>query len=171
MKSGILGMLMNTPPLQTVENSDIQSKESCLKDHSFLKGMNAHNRRILIDCARPIHFGPGEVIFDEGQPANRLYLIIHGEAALETYFRGRGTIPVKMLGPGETLGWSCMFEPRFRHLSAHAVNPMDAYFIEGAPLISECEADHNFGYELFKRLAGLMLEQLQGSRRLSLELA
>jgi len=47
--------------------------------HPFLAGMNRSQLALLTDCAMVVHFNPGEVIFREGELANRFYLIETGK--------------------------------------------------------------------------------------------
>lgn len=140
-----------------------------LKLHPFLEGISPHHQKILCDCSQPAHFEPGEVICREGDPADRFYLIEKGRVVLETYVKGKGIVALQILGPGDVLGWSWLFAPNFWHFSAHAVEPTDMSFIPATPLRDECEADHDLGFELVKRLAAIMLKQLQASRRTILE--
>ena len=141
------------------------SIEKRIQAHPFLKGMNAHQLRILSDCARKTHFYPGEVIFREGDPADRFYLIENGTVALESYVHGKGMTRIQTIGKGEALGWSWLFEPYFWHFGASAIEPVDALFLYAPPLRMECEADHELGYQLFKRMAEVMLSRLQATRR------
>ncbi len=110
-------------------------------------------------------FAPGELIFREGDPANRFYLIHKGKVALESYVRERGTVLIQNIGSGDLLGWSWLFPPYYWHFDARAVEPVEAVFFYGTPLRDECEADHDFGYELLKRMTEVVIKRLQGTRR------
>jgi CRP-like cAMP-binding protein len=139
--------------------------EKLVKAHPFLKGLTPHQCRLLADCAMFTKFQPGELIFREGDPANRFYLIRSGKVALEAYARDRGVIPIQTIGAGDILGWSWLFAPYYWHFDARAVEPTDAIFFYGTPLRTECEADHELGYELLKRIAEVMMNRLQATRR------
>ena len=47
--------------------------------HPFLLGMNEQHVRLLADCAMHSHFHTDEIIFREGEAANRFYLIVRGK--------------------------------------------------------------------------------------------
>jgi CRP/FNR family transcriptional regulator, cyclic AMP receptor protein len=142
-----------------------ESVEEVLAAHPFLKGMSQHQRRILSDCAMLSSFAPGELIFREGDPANRFYLIHEGKMALESHVRERGTVLIQTIGSGDLLGWSWLFPPYYWHFDARAIEPSEAVFFYGTPLRDECEADHDFGYELLKRMTEVVIKRLQASRR------
>ena len=138
--------------------------EKLVRAHPFLAGLSEHQYRILGDCAMLSHFDAGELVFREGDPANRFYLIQEGKVVLESHTLNDGVIHLETLGPGDALGWSWLFPPYFWHFAARVLEPTDAIFIYATPLRDECEADPEFGYELMKRMAAIMLQRLQAAR-------
>ena len=140
------------------------SLETLIGAHPFLKGMTQHQHRILASCAMRAHFDAGETVFRAGDPANRFYLILNGKVAIESQGKGRSVVSIQTIGSGEVLGWSWLFPPYIWHFDATALEPTEAVFIYGTPLREECEADHELGYELMKRMAEVMLTRLQATR-------
>ena len=139
--------------------------EHVVSAHPFLQGMTQHQIRILAGSAMRTPFKAGELVFSEGDPANRFYLLLSGRVALESYVHECGNKIIETIGAGEVLGWSWLFPPYFWHFSARALEPTDAIFINGTPLRAECEADHDLGYQLVSRLAAVMVRRLQAARR------
>lgn len=134
-------------------------------EHPFLKGLSPHVIRILSDCAMLVRFEPGELIFREGDPANRFYLIHRGKVMLESHMDNGTRIPVQVVQTGEVLGWSWLFPPHYWHFDARAIEPTEAIFFHGTPLREECEGDHEVGYVLIKRMAEILVRRLQATRR------
>ena len=153
-----------------VGNPSTQSTESIVLTHPFLKGMSQHQLRILSDCAMQAHFNSNEVIFSEGEPADRFYLIQNGQVGLESYVKNKGNTRIQIIGAGDVLGWSWLFPPYFWHFTARALEPTDAVFLYAKPLREECESDHDLGYELMKRIAEVIMQRLQATRKQSLGL-
>jgi CRP-like cAMP-binding protein len=145
--------------------------DEIIAGHPFLEKLNPHQARILRDCAMFTQFKPGELIFREGDPANRFYLIIAGKVVLEAHVRDSGTMKIQTVNEGEVLGWSWLFPPYYWHFDARAVEPTDAVFFYGTPLREECESDHELGYEIIKRLSEVMIKRLQATRRQLAEIA
>ncbi|MGB9475541.1 MAG: cyclic nucleotide-binding domain-containing protein [Candidatus Udaeobacter sp.] len=129
--------------------------------HPFLAGMDHAQLTLLTDCAIEAHFKPGEIILREGELANRFYLIESGKVVLQS---GKDSVIVDTIGAGDLLGWSWMFPPHVWHFSARAVEPTEAIFFYGTILREYCERDPSLGYELFKRMAPIMLRRLQAAR-------
>ena len=138
--------------------------------HPFLAGMNRSQLSLLTDCAMIVHFNPGEVIFREGELANRFYLIETGKVILESSGRSSDPVIIDKVGAGDLLGWSWMFPPYVWHFTARAVEPTEAIFFYGTILREYCERDHSLGYELFKRMSAVMIKRLQRAREKMLEL-
>ena len=140
-----------------------------LASHPFVKDLDPHQRRILANCAMEKTFEPGEVIFREGDPANRFYLLLNGKVALESHVQDRGAVEIQTISAGDVLGWSWLFPPYYWQFDARAVEPTKAIFFYATPLREEAENDHELGYELYKRFAEIMLKRLQATRRRLLE--
>jgi CRP-like cAMP-binding protein len=132
--------------------------------HPFLAGMNHEQLALLTDCAIPVHFKTDQMIFREGEMANRFYLVERGKIVLESIGRHAAPVLVDTIGAGDLLGWSWMFPPYVWHFTARATEPTDAIFFYGTILREYCERDHSLGYELFKRMSAVMVRRLQGAR-------
>src|SRR6266480_2573975 len=134
-------------------------------EHPFLQGMTPEHLAILTECAMFAEFKKGEVIFREGDPANRFFLIRSGRVELEAKVPERDHMLIQTIGPGDVLGWSWLFPPYYWHLDARAVEPTSAIFFYGTRLRERCERDHDLGYSLMKRMAAIVIQRLQATRR------
>ena len=134
-------------------------------EHPFLTGMIPEHLAVLTDCAMRAHFNVGEVIFREGDPANRFYLFRSGRLALESCVRDRPSVRIQTIGAGDVLGWSWLFPPYYWHFDARALEPTEAIFFYGTRLRELAEVNHSLGYELMKRMAGVVIQRLQATRR------
>ena len=132
--------------------------------HPFLAGMKQAELALLTDCAMVVRFEPGQLIFREGELANRFYLIETGKIILESSGRFDDSVVIDTVGAGDLLGWSWMFPPYVWHFTARAVEPTVAIFFYGTILREYCERNHSLGYELFKRMSAVMIKRLQSAR-------
>ena len=132
--------------------------------HPFLAGTNRRQLALLTDCAIAVQFKKGQMIFREGQLANRFYLIETGKVVLESGSGLGDPVVVDTIGAGDLLGWSWMFPPHTWHFSARAIEPTTAIFFSGTILREYCEKDHSLGYELLKRISLVMNRRLQAAR-------
>ena len=72
--------------------------------------------------------------------------------------------PLHILGGGDALGWSWLFEPYVWHLDAQSLTSTQAIFFYGTWLREQCELDRDFGFELMKRMIRLALQRLHVTR-------
>ncbi|HZS17130.1 MAG TPA: cyclic nucleotide-binding domain-containing protein [Candidatus Udaeobacter sp.] len=133
--------------------------------HPFLAGMEHAHLALLSDCAIPVHFEKGHIIFREGEMASRFYLIELGKVALESNETVSKPIVIDTIGAGELLGWSWMFPPYVWNFTARAVERTSAIFFYGTILREYCERNPSLGFQLFKRMAPVMLRRLQAARQ------
>jgi len=151
----------------SMKSADI---DTVIVGHPFLRGMKPEHLRLLASCAMECSFAQSEVIFREGDPANRFYLLREGQVALEAPPEEGDSFLIQVVGAGDVLGWSWMFPPFYWHFTARALAPTDAIFFYGTRLREECEQNPALGYDLVKRVAQVLLERLQFTRRHLLEL-
>lgn len=146
----------------------MQISPELLTAQPFLKGLTAKQLELLAANAMPAKFKADEAIFHEGGPANRFYIILSGEVALESpcpiCTDERGTAQIETVGAGSVLGWSWLFPPYYSHFNARAMTPVKAIFFYGTRLREQCENDHDLGYELMKRIAEIFIERLRATR-------
>jgi CRP/FNR family cyclic AMP-dependent transcriptional regulator len=157
--------ISNTRPAVKNESSAVKAVASVIAEHPFLKGLKPEHLRVVVDNAMRMHYQPGDVIFCEGDPANRFYLIEKGKVSLEAHRRDEAPVPVQTLGAGDVLGWSWLFPPYHWHFDARALEPTTAIFVYGTRLREACENDPAFGYELMKRMTQVVIQRLQATRQ------
>ena len=135
----------------------------------FFQGLSVHHLELLADSAMETRFKPGQWIFRQGDPANRFYLILEGKVSIESEVKERGMLPIRTLGPGDDLGWAWLFPPYYMHFSAWAIEPTRAIFFYGTRLREECETNHELGYQLMKRIAQVVVQNLNATQQRLLE--
>lgn len=119
----------------------------------------------------PTNFKAEQVIFREGEMANRFYLILEGCVTLEADAQDHPPVPVDSVTTGDVLGWSWLFPPYTWNFSARAAGPVRAVFFYGTWLRERCAAEPALGYELMRRTAGVVIRRLQVTRQELVRLA
>lgn len=137
---------------------------TAIAGHPFFQRLSPHHLEVLAGCAMQTKFRSNDLIFHQGDVANRFYLIEKGRVALEIERPGHGAILVQTLGAGDTLGWSWLFPPHVWRFSARALEPTRAIFFYGTWLRDQCEQDPGLGEELMKRMAQVVVERLQATQ-------
>ena len=141
--------------------------ESMIATHPFWKGMDQTKLRTLASCARLTNFPAGTYLARRGGPANAFFLIQSGHVAIEFE---RQLSQILTVGRGEVVGWSWIVAPFSWQFDARAVVAVEAMALEAACLRSQCEADHEFGYQLLTRLLAVVTERIAAARLQLLDL-
>jgi CRP-like cAMP-binding protein len=142
----------------------IASLEHILGEHPFFQGLSEGHLAVLTGCAANVVFGAGDMVFREGQPADRFYVIRQGRVGVEVAPPAGGPITVETLESGEVLGWSWLFPPYTARFDARALTLVRAVSLDGACLRGKCESDKSLGYELMRRFAELVVRRLESTR-------
>ena len=135
-----------------------------LEQHPLFKGMNSDYLAIIAGCAANERFNANDMIFREGSPADKFYVIRRGAIALEIHFPGREPLMIDTLHEGDILGWSWLVPPYQWFLDARALQLVRMVSLDAKCLRSKMENDHALGYELYRRFMPVIAKRLQAGR-------
>ncbi len=138
--------------------------EELIADSPVFAGLPERHLAVIAGCAHNDHFAAGARVFDEGEPADRFFLIRKGAIALETHAPGRGALVIETLHRGDVVGWSWLFEPYRWQFDGRARETTRVVSFDGACLRGKCDSDHELGYQLMRRFAASLIERLQATR-------
>jgi CRP/FNR family transcriptional regulator, cyclic AMP receptor protein len=132
--------------------------------HPFVRGLPAEHIAQLAARADPVEIDAGQRIFDEDGEARGLWLICSGRVALDLQVPGRQRVIVETLGPGDELGLSWLAPiPRWQ-FGAIAQLDVIAYALTSESVLALCDADHELGYWLTRRLLTTAISRLHAAR-------
>jgi CRP/FNR family transcriptional regulator, cyclic AMP receptor protein len=146
------------------DEETMRTLEQIIAEHPFWHRLKADYFPRLNECASELHFGMQQQIFLEGSDADRFYLIHAGRVALETFAPGMGAITIQTIGEGEALGWSWLFPPYRWHFSARSIDNTHVVAFDAHAIRQIAEEDHDFGYDITKRVGQILLQRLQATR-------
>jgi CRP-like cAMP-binding protein len=142
----------------------MNTEDFVLRPHPFLAGMRPDHLRFIAEHASEAHFAAGDLLFREGDAANRFFLIERGEIALQTHAAGQAHT-VQSVGDGDVVGWSWLFPPHCWRFDARAAKDTDAIVVHAELLREECEVNESLGFQLMKRVSNVVTERLQATRQ------
>lgn len=135
-----------------------------LHSHPFLQNLDEEYLKEIVGCASNVVFHEDQLIFREGDEAEKFYLVRTGKVALELNGRDKGKIRILTIGPGQILGWSWIVSPYRWHFDAHAIDEVRAIALDGECLRDKCEKDPTLGYEMLKRFSHILELRLNATR-------
>lgn len=142
----------------------MESLERIVLEQPLFRGLEPRVGALVTGCARNVRFDTGEYLFREGADADRFYLIRQGVVALEVHAPGQAPAVILTVGNGDVLGVSWLVPPHRYTFDARALEPTRAIAVDARCLRAKCEADHDLGYEMIKRIAALLIHRLQATR-------
>src|SRR5258708_37859914 len=101
----------------------METLERILAEHPFFQGLEADYLQLMVSCASNVRFAAGELIFREGEEANKFYLLREGRIVLDVAAPRHATITIQTLGAGEVLGWPRLIPPYRWRFDARATEP------------------------------------------------
>ena len=136
----------------------------CLAAHRFANGLAPRFVDALAAMARFVEHPAGTWIAREGVTADSFHLVLEGRCAIDVAAAGRDPLVIATVHAGEVLGWSWMLAPHVWHFDVLALDLTRTIAVDGAALRAACEADHELGYEITRRLARVIASRLEATR-------
>ncbi|MEU9113747.1 cyclic nucleotide-binding domain-containing protein [Streptomyces sp. NPDC048483] len=136
----------------------------------LFEAMPPDRRRHLTDISHEVSLPRATRLFEEGQRADRFWIIRSGQVTLDQRVPGRQAAVVETLGRGELLGWSWLFPPHLWHLGAQTAGPVEAVEFDAAVVRDMCESDPVLGRAMYHYVAETLANRLHGTRSRLLDL-
>jgi len=142
----------------------METLEEVIVEHPFFRGLRPEYLDVITGCAANVRFAPNQFLFHEGEVADKFFLVRRGLISLEIFVPGRGLSSVQTVGEQEVIGWSWMVPPFRWRYTARALELTRAVAFDAACMRRKCDANHDLGYELMLRFAGIISHRLQVTR-------
>jgi CRP-like cAMP-binding protein len=140
------------------------SMVSLLEGQGFFAGVPERVAATLGELTSERKAGIDELLFRQGDAADRFFLVKSGLVAIELYAPGRDPIVVEQVYDGDVVGWSWLVPPYRWSFDARAVEPSSLIDIDAASLRERFAADPILGYEVIRRFVPVMARRLSSAR-------
>jgi CRP-like cAMP-binding protein len=135
----------------------------------FLRGMADDHLAKLATLCQHIAIPPRQRLFEEGTRADRFWLIDAGQVTIDTTVPGQGRLIIASLGRGDMIGVTWLLPPYQWRFGAVTAQPMQAYEFDAPAVRAACDEDPSLGYELGRRVSGVLVRRLEAIHRRLLE--
>jgi CRP-like cAMP-binding protein len=136
-----------------------------LEKLDFFQGFPPDYLKPLAAVAEMVSVPADEVLFREGEKSARIYVVISGKVALETWMRGNGPTRIQTVGPGKLLGWTPILTQQPMTAHAVALEPCRLIAINAMQVLEACTENPRFGMELMRRTAIALSRRLNATRQ------
>jgi len=141
----------------------VQTLEPILANLPIFRELKPEYLALITGCASNVRFEAGAFVGRQGDPADAFWVLRQGRVALEIHAPGRGALTISTIGENEVLGWSWLLPPHQWHFDAHALTATRAIAIDGRCLRAKFADDAEFGYEMLRRFASLIVHRLEAT--------
>lgn len=149
---------------------NVDGLDTLLHSHPFFSGMDEDMLRFIAGCAANERFEAGDLLFREGGPADKFYVIRHGIVAVEVAIPGRSKATLQTLHEDDVLGWSWLVAPYRWTFDARAVTLARVVSLDAACLRAKMAENHEMAYHLLMRFTAVMADRLHAARMQMLDL-
>lgn len=138
-----------------------------LRGQPFVQGLKEHEIERLGALAKEVRVERDRILFGEGELGTDFYLILSGSVSLEIA-PPSGVCRVDTLGAGDEMGWSSVIGED-TVFQGRVLQDLHALAFDATALRALCEEDTAFGYQLMRRLLGVVADRLQVTRMLVMD--
>ena len=132
--------------------------------YPYFAGINEEGLKHIAMIAEEKAIPGGARVFNEGDPASHMLIIVRGEINIE-FLLGNGELRVvDTMAEGDLLGWSALIEPYKMTANGTAAKNTDLIRIDAIKVRQLCEKDSLLGYRLVTQIAKLLAHRLEGAR-------
>ena len=142
-----------------------QSTTEYLATHEFFSLLSEDILKFLVENSSFHEIKKGQILFQQGEPADKFYVVLKGCICIQIPSIMGPTLEIQTLGDNQVLGWSWLIPPFTWNFQTKAVEDSKLLMFDGATILSRCEQEPKFGYELLKRFASLMSDRLNAARQ------
>lgn len=142
-----------------------QTIQNYLKSHHFFSGLDETEMKLLSDSAQMVNIAEGDVLFRQGERAEKFYVICDGLIKVQIPAIMGPVLEIQSVGKDQLLGWSWLIPPYRWNFLAAAEKDSELIEFDGAAILQHCENDPKFGYKLLKHFTALMSERLDAARQ------
>ena len=141
-----------------------------LKRYPFFSRFTEKQLKAMAEIADEFTTKEGELLFEECQPANSLYLLLEGGVDLsykseeEFYPKTRKDFDVGEISPGEVFAFSSLIEPYALNATAHASQDSKFIKVDAIALRKLFDEDPRMGYVAMQQLTKAIMERLADTR-------
>ena len=141
-----------------------------LRKAPFFKGLTTEDVTLLSKKFSRVDLPQDTVIFNQGERADRLYILISGQVSIRFKPHDGEVLPVAEITEGDAFGWSAALGRDVYTSCAVTTSESTALYISGKDLRDLCVTHPETGVLILERLAGVIAERLKNTHEKVVEL-
>ena len=125
----------------------------------------SHLSEAMLDAIIPhldiLQFEEDDIIFQEGDPAERLFFLKRGKVLLEKRISDKISFSIGAVKPGHSFGWSAVMGRGMSYSTMTlCAEPCQVYSIRSDKMLNLLDKDHEMAYIFYQRLLWVVKSRL-----------
>jgi len=137
--------------------------ENTFDNIAFFDGLSKDECDLLKELFVPCDFDAGSMLFEQGETARNLYIVVDGEVEVRFNPDDGPPLVVARVLPGEIVGWSSALRSLRYTSGAYAVQDSQLLRVQGNDLRNICERYPTTGAVILDHLAAVIAERLRNT--------
>ena len=129
----------------------------------IFRGLSEVQLNLIDPMLKLCHFSQDQIVFEQGQPANFVYILLQGKVIIQFKPDDAPLLTVTNINPGGIFGWSAALGHKVYTSMAYATAESEAYQFSGLDMHRLCENYPETGVVLLGRLASVIAEHLRST--------
>ncbi len=135
-----------------------------LRKFNIFAGLTDEELERLVVLCEEETFTAGTTIFDENQPAKKMYLLLKGRVALSLSLPNEKRSIVYTVPENEVFAWSALVEPFQTTAQSKAVEDCKVLSIEADKLFPLFQEDCRTGFVIYNHIGRIVANRLKDTR-------
>jgi CRP-like cAMP-binding protein len=132
-----------------------------LKDSVDLRHLTDDMLEKFISIIDVLHFEEDDIVFREGDPAERFYILKYGKILLEKKISEKISFAIGAIKPGYSFGWSAMLEEGARYSTRTVcAEPCQVFSLRAVKLKALLAAEPKIGHLFMSQLLEVVKNRL-----------
>ena len=127
-----------------------QSITEYLSNHEFFSEFSDDVLKFLCECSSTREIKKGQILFRQGEHADKFYVIRNGRISLQMPAIMGPTLEIQTLDKDQVLGWSWLISPYQWNFQTKAEEDSELLQFDGTAILARCKQEPKFGYELYQ---------------------
>jgi len=142
-----------------------------LSKMELFRGLPKEKLEEISKICEVLEYKKGDIIFREGEDAERIFALLDGEIELYIQLSTRpDRIPFSIISmPYDTFGWTALVPPHYYTASSMCRKDTKVAAINRIDLINLIEKDPTIGMNVYKKIASVISNRLRNCRALLLK--
>lgn len=136
-----------------------------LQSIPFLLDLSPDQMKKLEEISGLRYLGSGEILYQEGDNDNLIFIVSEGSLSVEILVPGHGQVCIYYAEPLDIIGWDRLTPVARQRISTiTAVKNSNLIYFDATALSELCKEDINLGYIFMQRLTNVITSRMLSMR-------